>query len=446
MADIQGLLDTLFLTRQSPVAGLLSKEEQDRLNTQQNIGTGIGLATGIAQNWNQGPVGAALGGFAGATSGRQAPIDFATKNFMTQTELANLMQNIRKGQFEVKNLERREVGALGLINKYPQFRDLILADQTEAVKTIANVDPLFNKDVNIFSRQINKSVNDWTAKDFQDFGIYTQLPTTSDAARIETDRARLEFETGKRFGGPLPTKETYFTGQPKGQPSGTPAGTPQGTPSGKPSTGFKQPEQEVKQGVPLIESTAISPKSREQLIIEQPKATAATEYALGSTRRIRNTINRILDNPNFSSAFGKDGALLSYIPNTEAASAAAELETLKNQLFVEGITDMRNASQTGAAVGNVTEKEGSRFENLKGSLQQKKKFKDIVAELERIDKEMDLAEKRISNAYSRTYRPADFIVDPLYARGSYKPPVSSRDVPASPATTNRGQWGIREIR
>lgn len=446
MADIQGLLDTLFLTRQSPVAGLLSQEEQDRLKTQQLIGTGVGLATGIAQNWNQGPVGAALGGFTGATAGRQAPIDFATKNFMTQTELANLMQNIRKGQFEVKNLERREVGALGLINKYPQFRDLILADQTEAVKTIANIDPLFNKDVNIFSKQINKPVDSWTSKDFQDFGIYTQLPSTADAARIETDRARLEFETGKRFGGPLPTKETYFTGTPKGEPEGQPSTTPAATQAGKPSTGFKQPEKEVKQGIPLIESSAISPKSREQLLIEQPKATAATEYALGSTRRIRNTINRILDNPNFSSAFGKDGVLLSYIPNTEAASAVAELDTLKNQLFVEGITDMRNASQTGAAVGNVTEKEGSRFENLKGSLQQKKKFKDIVSELERIDKEMDLAEKRISNAYGRTYRPAEFIVDPLYARGSYKPPVSSRDVPTSPATTSKGQWGIREIR
>ncbi len=63
MADIQGLLDTLFLTRQSPVAGLLTQDEQDRLKTQQLIGTGVGLATGIAQNWNQGPVGAALGGF-----------------------------------------------------------------------------------------------------------------------------------------------------------------------------------------------------------------------------------------------------------------------------------------------------------------------------------------------------------------------------------------------
>lgn len=439
--DIQGLLDTLFLTRQSPVASLLSQEEQDKLKTQQLIGTGVGLATGLAQNWNQGPVGAALGGFTGAAGGRQAPIDFATKNFMTQTELSKMMQDIQKGQFETKKLQREEVGTLGLINQYPQFQNVLLTNPAEGVKAIASARPEFNKDVTMFSNQINKSVDKWSDKDFQEFGIYSQLPTSADAARIEADRAKITYDTGIKFS-PIQTKETYFTGQTKGIPQNQYSVIP----TTKPSTGFKQPEKEVKVGLPLIESSAISPKNKEQLLIEQPKATTATEYALGSTRRIRNTINRILDNPNFSSAFGKDGALLSYIPNTEAASAAAELETLKNQLFVEGITDMRNASQTGAAVGNVTEKEGSRFENLKGSLQQKKKFKDIVAELERIDKEMDLAEKRISNAYNRTYRPADFIVDPLYARGSYKPSVSPTDIPASPATTNKGQWGIREIR
>lgn len=441
--NVQGLLDTLFLTRQSPVTGLLSQEEQDRLKTQQMIGTGIGLATGIAQNWNQGPVGAALGGFTGATAGRQAPIDFATKNFMTQAELSKLMQDIQKGQFETKKLQREEFGTLGLIQQYPQYQNLILANPSEGVKAIAAANPEFDKDVTRFSKSINKPVNQWTNKDFQDFSIYTQLPTTADAARIETDRARLEFETGRKFGGPLPTKETYFTGQPKGAPQGQPAGEPSSTQAGKPSTGFKQPEQEVKQGVPLIESSAISPKSKEQLLIEQPKATAATEYSLSATRRIQNTARRLLDNPNLSQAFGKDGVLLSYIPNTEAASAAAELETLKNQLFVQGITEMRSASQTGAAVGNVTEKEGNRFENLQASLQQKKKFKDIIAELERLDKEMNTTEKRIFNAYNRTYRPAEFILDPLYERGSYKPPVSSRDIPTvNTPTQNTGGFKI----
>jgi hypothetical protein len=450
MADIQGLLDTLFLTRQSPVASLLSPEEQERLKTQQLIGTGVGLATGIAQNWNQGPVGAALGGFTGATAGRQAPIDFATKNFMTQTELSKLMQDIQKGQFENKRFAREEFGTLGLVNKYPQFQNLILANPSEGVKAIAATDPLFNKDVNLFAKSINKSPDQWTDKDYKDFNIYSQLPTSADAAKEEVNRKRATYDTGATFT-PMTTKETFLNSlSTQGQPTGTPQGQPSGQPKvpvqGQTSTGFKQPEKEVKQGLPLVESSAISPKNREQLIIEQPKATTATEYALGSTRRIRNTVNRILDNPKFSSAFGVDGAIKSYIPDTEAASAAAELETLKNQLFVEGITDMRNASQTGAAVGNVTEKEGSRFENLRGSLQQKKKFKDIVAELERIDKELALAENRISNAYNRTYRPADFIVDPLYTRGSYKAPTSSRDVPSNIQSGGQGNWGIREIK
>jgi hypothetical protein len=450
MADIQGLLDTLFLTRQSPVAGLLSQEEQDRLKTQQLIGTGLGLATGIASNWNKGVAGAALGGFTGASAGRQAPIDTATKNFMTQTELSKLMQDIQKGQFETKKLQREEFGTLGLIQQYPQYQNILLTNPSEGVKAIAAANPEFNKDVTMFSRQTGKPIDTWTAKDFQDFNVYSQLPTSADAAKIEADRAKITYDTGIKFGGPLQTKETYFTGQPQGNlagtPQGTPQGQPQGAPSGKPSTGFKQPEKEVKTGVPLIESSAIAPKNKEQLLIEQPKATEATEYALNTTRNIRNAARRLLDNPNFKEAFGADGVLKSYIPNTQAASAAAELETLKNQLFLQGITEMRNASQTGAAVGNVTEKEGGRFENLKASLQQKKKFSDIVSELERLDKEMETTEKRVSNSYNRTYRPAEFIIEPLYERGSYKAPASSRDVPLNSPVGGKGNWSIKEIR
>ena len=441
MADIQGLLDTLFLTRQSPVTGLLSQEEQDRLKTQQLIGTGLGLATGLASNWNKGVASSALGAFTGAAAGRQAPIDTATKNYMTQTELTKLMQDIQKGQFETKKLQREEFGTLGLINQYPQYQNILLANPAEGVKAIAAANPEFNKDVTMFSKQTGNPIDTWTAQDFKDFNVYSQLPTSADAAKIEGDRAKITYETGIKFG-PLQTKETYFTSQPQGNL----VGTQQGTPAGKPSTGFKQPEKEVKTGVPLIESSAIAPKNKEQLLIEQPKATEATEYALNTTRNIRNASRRLLDNPKFKQAFGPDGVLKSYIPDTEAASAAAELETLKNQLFLQGITEMRNASQTGAAVGNVTEKEGGRFENLKASLQQKKKFADIVSELERLDKEMETTEKRVSNAYNRTYRPAEFIIEPLYERGTYKAPPSSRDVPLNSPVGGKGNWSIKEIR
>jgi len=453
MADISGLLDTLFLSKQNPelmnLLGL-TDEQKAALNTQQNIGTGVGIAKGIAENYNQGIVPSILGGYLGGSAGRQAPIS----NVIQQKKTAGELQKI---QLETGKLLREDTGTRRALEELirrgaPQSEiNNFLINSTEAMKGDIGRSPLYNKDLNLFASSYkNPNINTWTGEDFRNFQTWTGLASAADSAKEDVNRAKLAYETGTVIKAPQ-TREQFLNSinagtSPQGQPTGTPTGTPQATPQGKSSTGFKQPEKEVKQGLPLVESSAIAPKNREQLILEQPKATAATEYALNSTRRIRNTINRILDNPNFSSAFGKDGVLLSYIPNTEAASAAAELDTLKNQLFVEGITDMRNASQTGAAVGNVTEKEGSRFENLKGSLQQKKKFKDIVSELERIDKEMDLAEKRISNAYGRTYRQADFIVDPLYTRGSYKPPASPRDVPLNSPSGGQGNWGIKEIR
>ena len=446
--NVQGLLDKFFLTKQNPaMEAILAPTEAEKaaLEQQKTIGTLVGLGTGVLSNWNKGVAPAVLGGFTGASAGRQAPISNLFTQQKNLLEYGDLLNKVKKGTFEAQEAELKNAAWVNAINNAPDAstRNQLILNAPEVVKAQLASSPMYNKDVQIFSSAIGKPVNLWTAEDYRNFNAYNEKPTTETAAKEEVNRARLAFETGRNLQ-PMETKEQFLrriTGQPVAQPEGQ----PQGEPTGKPSTGFKQPPSETKQNIPLIESSAISPKSKEQLLIEQPKATQATEYALNSTRRIRNSANRILDNPKFKEAFGKDGVLLSYIPNSEAASAAAELETLKNQLFVEGITDMRNASQTGAAVGNVTEKEGSRFENFKASLQQKRKFADIVAELERLDKEMEISEKRLSNAYSRTYRPADFIVDPLYSRGSYKAPASPKDVPLNSTSGSKGTGGFRII-
>ncbi|QGH72273.1 hypothetical protein [Caudoviricetes sp.] len=451
--NVQGLLDKFFLTKQNPaMEAILAPTEAEKaaLEQQKTIGTLIGLGTGVLSNWNKGVAPAVLGGFTGASAGRQAPISNLFTQQKNLLEYGDLLNKVKKGTFESQEAELKNAAWVNAINNAPDAasRNQLILNAPEVVKAELASSPRYNKDVQIFSSAIGKPVNLWGAEDYRNFNIYNEKPTSETAAKEEVNRARLAYETGRNIP-PMETKEMFLrriTGQPITQPEGQPQGTPTGTPAGKPSTGFKQPPTETKQNIPLIESSAISPKNKEQLLIEQPKATQATEYALNSTRRIRNSVNRILDNPKFREAFGKDGVLLSYIPNSEAASAAAELETLKNQLFVEGITDMRNASQTGAAVGNVTEKEGSRFENFKASLQQKRKFADIVAELERLDTEMETSEKRLSNAYSRTYRPADFVVDKLYTRGSYKAPPSAKDVPLNSPSGGTGSWGIREIK
>lgn len=447
--NVQGLLDKFFLTKQSPAMEALlasTPEEKAALETQKTLGTLAGVGTGVLSNWNKGVAASVLGGFTGGSAGRQAPIT----NLFTQQknilEYGDLLNKVKKGTFEAQEAELKNAAWVDAINKAPDAasRNQLILNAPEVVKAQLGASPLYNKDLQVFSNAIGKPVNLWDANDYRNYSAYAERPTAETAAKEAVNRERLTYETGRTVP-PMETKE-QFLNRITGQPQGVVQGQPSGQPSGKPSTGFKQPEKEVKIGVPLVESSAIAPKNREQLLIEQPKATESTEYALNATRNIRNTTRRILDNPNFKEAFGADGVLKSYIPNTEAASAAAELETLKNQLFVEGITQMRNASQTGAAVGNVTEKEGGRFENLKASLQQKKKFSDIVSELERLDKEMETTEKRISNSYNRTYRPAEFIIEPLYNRGSYKAPTSSRDIPLNSPVGGKGNWSIKEIK
>lgn len=104
MEAINSLLDKIFMTRKTPVQGLLSTEEQQGLETQKNIGTALGILTGVGTNYNKGILQSVLGGVSGAVGGRQAPIDYATKNYMTTTELAKMMQDMQKTSLEAQKL------------------------------------------------------------------------------------------------------------------------------------------------------------------------------------------------------------------------------------------------------------------------------------------------------------------------------------------------------
>ncbi|NDB58712.1 hypothetical protein EB001_09720 [bacterium] len=405
MADISGLLDTLFLTKQNPelinLLGL-SDEQKAALSTQQNIGTGVGAIKGALENWNQGIVPTLAGAYFGGATGRQAPVTNVIAQKKTAVDISKGLQELEKLGYDTRKLKREETGVQRMMLENannPEALNYLLTNPSEYTKQAIGANPMFNKDVQPIVKAIGKPQSEWTQEDWNMYEGYVNRPLAADVAKTAPERANARFTTGASLPEPE-SREQYLARITK------PIAATEVKPAAAPSLP-KQPASEVKQGVPLIESSAITPKSREQLVLDQPKTTQATEYSLGVTRDIRNNIRRILDNPNLKDAFGTGGVLKSYIPSTEAANAAADLETLKNKLFVEGITAMRDASKTGAAVGNVTEKEGSRFENLRASLQQKKKYEDIVAELERLDKEMEITEKRVNGAYSRVYKPVD---------------------------------------
>jgi hypothetical protein len=167
--------------------------------------------------------------------------------------------------------------------------------------------------------------------------------------------------------------------------------------------------------VPLIQSQALSPKQKQELELKRPETLTVVEYALDQTRQMANTARRLLANPDLERAFGLIGTAESKIPGTPAANILAELDVLRNQSFVQGLQAMRAASPTGGAVGNVSDSEGRRFENLQAALAQIQSGSQARKELERLVKELEGSESRLKNAFERTYGSgADFNVRPIF--------------------------------
>ena len=186
-------------------------------------------------------------------------------------------------------------------------------------------------------------------------------------------------------------------GQSEQQPKPQETTTYMGMNSERLSTPLKENE------VPLIQSQGISGKNREVLLLNQPQETNSLEYTVDNIRQMRNSAFAVLNHPNMKSAFGFGGESFSKIPGSQAANVRALLDPLKNQSFVSGLQAMRQASPTGGAVGNVSNAEGARFENLIRSLDQAQSPKQVEESLNKIIQFMDEAEQRVQNAYKRTY-------------------------------------------
>lgn len=86
-----------------------------------------------------------------------------------------------------------------------------------------------------------------------------------------------------------------------------------------------------------------------------------------------------------------------------ARKALADVEQLKNLAFIQGITELRAASKTGAAVGNVSNKEGDRFENLKASLNRSQSKEDFINGLKTLKQQSELTSQFMRESFDETY-------------------------------------------
>jgi hypothetical protein len=150
-----------------------------------------------------------------------------------------------------------------------------------------------------------------------------------------------------------------------------------------------------------IEGLAPREIQRREAVFPQAKQSVTTVTNTMST--IEETIDRLLKNK--SGLNGVTGLVYGVTPAlTDAARAAdADLGQLANLAFVQGITELRDASKTGAGVGNVSNKEGDRFENLKASLKRTQSYADMVAALTRLKAQAGSTKNTVTTEFKDMY-------------------------------------------
>jgi len=182
-------------------------------------------------------------------------------------------------------------------------------------------------------------------------------------------------------------------------------------------------------------AVALAPKEIQKREAILPQAKQAVKTVSNTMSVIGDTVDALLKNQDGINGitglvYGRTLAV------TDAARKAnADLETLKNLAFVQGITELRAASKTGAGVGNVTNREGDRFENLKASLDRTQSKEDLINSLKKLKQQAQLTSQFTNEAFDETYSYRN------NAETMQPPPVNS----AAPVSPTAKKPSLNEI-
>ena len=178
----------------------------------------------------------------------------------------------------------------------------------------------------------------------------------------------------------------------------SPAPRPTPSPSAAPATAPSQAR-------PVIETAP--PEQRIKLEQEKPQAGFAVRTVQDGMDRIGSQIDKLLTNREGVS--GVTGPIAGRVGSVKGKSvnAQADLDSLKSMMSVRELQNMRDASKTGGAVGNVTEKEWPRLEAQWAALQQTQttdEFRTKLSELRNTVRRMQASSRK---AYEETYGKLD---------------------------------------
>jgi len=251
---------------------------------------------------------------------------------------------------------------------------------------------------------------------------YQNAPTQADQTNIAIQARKLLEETGAAV--PVPVaRESMIGNVPPAVPPAAPpvvtttapvATTTRVAPRPEPAVKAeaKQIVKEVNAPVvdvkvtPLIKKadSVVTPEAKKKLLLAQPSTVALSNYALKNVVDARDAAQKLLENPSYiDSLTGLTAPLMVKVPDTDAFTANQLMQNLLGRAFVNELSQMRNASPTGGAVGNVAVAEMDSLSKIQSSLVVGMKKDELIKQLKQYINVSNRAIKTIPNEYARTY-------------------------------------------
>lgn len=149
-------------------------------------------------------------------------------------------------------------------------------------------------------------------------------------------------------------------------------------------------------------TTNISPKEMQIREAKRPQATLALKTFEDKTSTLEKDINELMNHPGLPSITGIAAGRL---PGITAEGRAAE--AIYNRIVKAGgfreLQEMRNASPTGGALGQVSNQENTSLQQTFAAIDRTQEAKDIKKQLAKALDELNASKKRVREAFDMTY-------------------------------------------
>jgi hypothetical protein len=172
------------------------------------------------------------------------------------------------------------------------------------------------------------------------------------------------------------------------------------------------------------ESAKVTGKAEGEKIVNQPLANAKLKQVMAGADNVVSTVDDALSTVDWGST-GVAGKFASRIPGTDAYDMSKAIVTIKSNLGFDKLQAMRDASPTGGALGQVSERELEGLQSTVASLDMGQSPAQLRKNLEKIKKHyaawVDTTKAQHEAVYSEDELPASSDINDLVTQNLQEP-------------------------